>query len=345
VTDLTGATDLSSRADARLTWRRVLAFGDRNFVWVLLLLLFVVGTFANPVFASPKNLVNILAAVVSLGCLVLAQSLVLISGHMDLSTESIMIICAIIAGVLLTPPQAGDNLTVGGVGLAWPLVIPIMLLVGTLIGAFNGFMVAKLRMNPFMTTLGVLVALSGLSLVIGRGRHVINLPPDFRWIGSASIATIPVGAIVLLLAFAVVGLILNRTAFGVHLYAVGSNRIAARAAGINDIRVIIAAYAGSGLLCGLAAFLLVGRLGSADAGISSGNLFISIAAAVLGGVSLLGGRGTVTGMLGGLLLMGTITNALNIAAIDSTLINVVTGGIILLAVFVDGQRARRTAIS
>jgi ribose/xylose/arabinose/galactoside ABC-type transport system permease subunit len=338
MTDLTARPATSTSASLR----RLASFGDRNFVWVLLFLLVIGGTIANPVFATPQNAVNIMSAVVSLGCLVLAQSLVLISGYMDLSTEANMILSAIVAGILLTPQQAGSNLTVGGLGLAWPAVIPLMLLSGTLIGTANGFMVARLRMNPFMTTLGVLVALSGLSLVIGRGRHVINLPPEFRYIGSASIATIPVAAIVLLLTLGVVGLILNRTAFGVHLYAVGSNRVAARAAGINDQRVIIAAYAMSGFLCGLAAFLLVGRLGTADAGISSGNLFISIAAAVLGGVSLFGGRGTVTGMLGGLLLMGTITNALNIAAIDSTLINVVTGGIILLAVFVDGLRARRT---
>jgi simple sugar transport system permease protein len=338
-------TALTARRLSSASLRGTIGFADRNFVWVLLLILIVGGTLANPVFASPRNAANVMASVVSLGCLVLAQSLVLISGHMDLSTEANMIMTAIVAGILLTPAQAGSNLTVGGFGTPWPLVIPAMLITSTLIGTANGFMVARLRMNPFMTTLGTLVALSGLGLFVGRGRHVINLPQDFRYVGSASIGLIPVAAIVLVLTFAVVGLIPNRTALGVHLYAVGNNRVAARAAGINDQRVIIAAYAMSGLLCGLAAFLLVGRLGTADAGISSGNLFISIAAAVLGGVSLFGGRGTVTGMLGGLLLMGTITNALNLADIDSTLINVVTGGIILLAVFVDGLRVRHSAVS
>jgi ribose/xylose/arabinose/galactoside ABC-type transport system permease subunit len=316
---------------------------NRNFVWVLLVLLVVAATVANPVFLTPANMVNILVAAVSLGCLTLAQAIVLITGHMDLSTEANLIFTSIVAGIMLIPPPTGQTLAPGGLGVPWPLVIPVMFAVSASIGLANGLMVTKLNMNPFMTTLAMLVGLSGLSLVIGQGRHIINLDLSFRWAGSGTLGPIPVSVIVLVLTFIAVALMLNRTRFGRYLYAVGSNRAATRAAGVDDQRVIILAYVICGLLVGLAAFLLVGRLGTAGANIASGQLFISIAAAVLGGVSLFGGRGTVLGLLGGLLLMGTITNALNIAQIPSTLTNVVYGAVILVAVFVDALRVRRSA--
>lgn len=322
--------------------RRFAGAVDRNFVWVLLAMIVVGGTIANPLFLRPANIFNILVAASSLGCLVLAQSVVLITGNMDLSTEANMVFTAIVAGIMLLAPATDGVLTNGGLGAPWPLVIPVMFVLSTLVGTLNGIMVARLRMNPFMTTLGVLVGLTGLSLLIGQARHVVGIDPGFRWAGSGTIGPVPVSVFVLGAAFIAVGLMLRNTVLGRYLYAVGSNRVAARAAGVPDVRIIVVAYAISGLLCGLAAFLLVGRLGTASPAISSGNLFVSIAAAVLGGVSLFGGRGTVMGMLGGLLLMGTITNALNLADISSNLVNVVTGTVILIAVFVDALRGQRT---
>jgi ribose/xylose/arabinose/galactoside ABC-type transport system permease subunit len=221
-----------------------------------------------------------------------------------------------------------------------------MLATCTLVGVANGLMVVKLRMNNFMVTLGMSIFLAGMSLIISGGRQVTTIPDDFRFLGAtqiplASNLKFPISVLFLLLLLAVAHVTFTRTIFGRSLYAVGSNRRAARAAGIDTGRVIIGAYAISGFICGIGAWLLVGRLGASSPGISSGALFISFAAAVIGGVSLFGGRGSATGVLGGLLLIGVITNALNIANISGSYTQVAYGLIILSAVFVDGLRSRR----
>jgi len=315
-------------------------FLQDNFVWVLWVLLVVGATLANPVFLTGRNLINITIAGAPLALLVLAQSVVLITGNMDLSTEANMVFTAVVAGILLQPPSPPDSEAFGGLGWHWGVVIPIMLAIGMLIGAVNGFTIAYLRMNPFMTTLAMLVLLSGLALHLGQGRRVINLPREFVFVGAASVGPFPLSLFVLVIIFIGAAILLNRLKLGRHLYAVGGARFAARNSGIDDRRVILSAYLISGALCMLAAFILVGRLGTAGPSISSGQLFISIAAAVVGGVSLFGGIGTVSGMLGGLLLMASITNALNLSNVPSTLVNVVTGVIIFIAVFVDAMRMR-----
>lgn len=332
------------RQPPRIGQAQVRQFLDRNFIWALLVLLMAVATIVNPVFLSPRNLGNILIAIVALGCLVIGQSLVLLLGLIDLSTEANMIFAAVLGGVLMLAPS-GMAVTEGGFGLAWPIALAAMLSFATLVGLANGLCIARLRMNPFMVTLAMSLILTGFSIAIGQGRRVQNLPEGFRFLGSAQIGPIPVPVVVLLMLFVIAHVVLTRSAFGRKLYAVGSNRRAARAAGIDDVRVILTAYVLCGFLAGFAAYLLVGRLGTATAGISSGGLFISIAAAVVGGVSLFGGRGTVPGMLGGLLMMGTITNALNLAAIPSNLVNSVAGAVILMAVFIDAVRTRRSGVT
>jgi len=323
----------------RLTGRGVRTFVDRNFIWVLLVLVVIAATAINPVFLTPANIGNIFIANVALGCLVIGQSLVLLLGLIDLSTEATMVFAAVLGGVMMLAPSTAA--TMGGFGIAWPIALAAMLGAATVIGLVNGLCVAKLKMNPFMVTLAMSLILAGFSISVGQGRRVQNLPEGFRFLGSAQVGPIPVPVVVLLALFVLTHVILTRTVFGRRLYTVGSNRRAARASGIDDEKIVLTSYVFSGLLAGFAAFLLVGRLGTATAGISSGGLFISIAAAVVGGVSLFGGRGTASGMLGGLLMMGAITNALNLAAIDSNLVNTVAGTVILVAVFIDAFRVRR----
>jgi len=219
-------------------------------------------------------------------------------------------------------------------------VIVLMLVLGTLVGAFNGWLIAYLGMNPLMTTLAMLVGLSGLALQFGQGRFVSALPPGFVYVGSADIGGFPVSVIVLAVLLVVGAILLNKLVLGRQMYAVGAARMAARTTGVKDRRVIFLTYVASGFLSAVAGFLLVGRLGTASANISTGALFISVAAAVMGGVSLFGGRGTVMGMVGGLILMASISNALNLANFPSTAVNIVTGGVILVAVFFDAVRTR-----
>lgn len=325
---MTASTKDESRSRLQARW--VTRFLDANFIWVLLALLGVGATFSNPVFLTPNNIFNVLGAAAPLGMLVLAQSVVLISGHFDLATESNMIFVAVLSGRLLLESS-----------VPWPLIVVIMLASGAAVGLVNGLLIVKLRMNAFMVTLGMSVSLSGLALIVGRAQQLTEFPAGFRWLGSETIFRLPVSAIFLVLVFAGAHVLFTRTVFGRSLFAVGSNRRAARAAGVPDDRIVMIAYVASGTLSAVAAFLLVGRLGVATAGISSGALFASIAAAVVGGVSLLGGQGTVPGMLGGLLLLSFITNALNLSNVAAEQVSLITGVVILIAVFIDALRDRQ----
>lgn len=324
--------------------KKVLGVFNRNFIWVLLIILMVATTLVNRAFLTPANIINILIAAAALGCLVIGESSVLIVAQIDLSIEGNMIFSALVGAVIMMPPSSSayEGVVKGGLGMAWPIALVVMLAVSALIGLLNGLMIAKLRMNPFMVTLAVLLVLTGLSLAVGQGRQFTNLPAGFRFVGGANLGPIPISVIFLIVLYVITYMVLSRTIFGRRLYAVGSNRAAARAAGINDENILITAYVISGFMAGLAAFLLVGRLGTASASISSGTLFLAIAAAVVGGVSLFGGRGTATGMFGGLLLMGTITNAMNLADMPGYYVNTVSGLIILVAVLLDALRSRRS---
>jgi ribose/xylose/arabinose/galactoside ABC-type transport system permease subunit len=332
--DIPAARPESSRNSTQnLAAWRLAGIVDRNFIWVLLLILVAGATLSNSVFLTQANLFNILSAAAPLGLLVLAQGFVLISGNFDLSTEANLIFSAVVAGRLMVQSD-----------LPWWIGLIALLAVASAVGLFNGLLIVKIGMNNFMATLGVSITLTGLTLAVNNAQQMSDLPRKFVWVGSATTMwAIPVAGLFLLGVFVVVHVLLTRTLFGRRLYAVGSNRKAARAAGINDDRVVIVAYVISGFLSGLAAFLVVGRLGVASASISSGQLFYSIAAAVVGGVSLLGGRGTVAGMLGGLLLMGSITNAMNLSSVPPQYISAITGAVILFAVFTDAIRRGRLA--
>ena len=238
-------------------------------------------------------------------------------------------------------PSTDPNVA-GGLGWPWPVALIAMLALASLFGFINGFCVVKFRMNALMVTIGSMLGLLGGALVLGRTYRIYDIPSGFKFIGAAqmgdiSVAVIFVGA--LLIAAAVW---MKKSVFGAHLYAIGGNRLAARAAGVNDGRVIITAFTVCGFLAGLSAFILMGRLGTASAGMSNGAIFLVVAAAIVGGVSLFGGRGGVGGMVGGLLLIGMITNVLSLARISSLYVNVVTGAIILIALGIDAFKNRGT---
>lgn len=335
---------VSRRSALRLSSGRI-ALG--NVTWAILIVFCIGATLSNPQFIQPSNLLNILLSAGFLGCLVVAQAFVLVTGHFDLSTESNMILSAIVGAVVMnastTITNAGGETTFIGFGLAWPIGIAAMLLTSSLVGLVNGLLVVKLRMNPLMTTLAMMIGLLGIAILIGGSRQTL-FPDEFRFLGSARLYGVPVAGLILLGLILVTHLVWTRLKFGRRLFAVGGNRSAARAAGINDSRTIILAYVICGLLAGLAAVLLTGRLGAASVGMSTNALFLSIAAAVIGGVSLTGGRGSAAGLLGGLLLIAMIANALTLSALDASWIRVATAAVILIAVFLDavGSRSETT---
>lgn len=340
-----GNTATSPQRRRRLLFADAWGVANRNFIWAILVALFLIASMVVNGFTRPLNVTAIVVAVTYLGCLTVAQTFVLISGHFDLSTEANMVFSACVAGLLATPvlmtKVGGVVHQGGGLGLPWPIALVLMLVVSTAIGVLNGLMVIKLRMNALMVTLAMQILLGGAAIAVASSRQFTALPDGFTYLGRSHVGPVPLA--VILLAVILIGayIVLELSVFGRRLYAVGSNRNAARAAGINDNRMIITAFAISGLLSGVAGYILVGRLGVASAGMSSGAMFLSVAAAVIGGVSLTGGQGTIQGMFGGVLVMGVIANALNLAQIPSEYVRVVTGIVILVAVFVDAVRARR----
>ena len=301
-----------------------------NFSWVLLILIAVIASILNPVFYSRTNLTNLLLHSVVLGILVLAETVCLISGHFDLTIESTLIITAVIAGWLISPSSVAS-----GLQLNLTTAILIMFLVGAIIGLTNGFLVSYIGMNPFITTLAMSIILLGLSVIISKGRTIYPLPSSFIYLGSGLIGKFPVAIIFLIFLYILFYLILTFTPIGRKFYAVGGNKFAADASGINTKFTILLAYTLSGLLCACAGWVMAGKLNSASPIMTTGLLLYAFAAAVIGGVSLGGGVGKVLGVFGGVLLLSAINNLMNLIRINPFIIQSTTGGIILMAMFIN----------
>jgi ribose/xylose/arabinose/galactoside ABC-type transport system permease subunit len=301
-----------------------------NFSWILLLLISIIAGLINPIFFSFTNLSNLLLHSVILGILVLAESICLISGHFDLTIESNLIFTAVIAAWLISSSSVASGLQLNPF-----LAIIIMLIIGMAVGAVNGFLVAYVGMNPFITTLAMSIILSGFSVIISKGRTIYPLPKSFVFLGSGLIGKIPVSIIVLFILYFIFYIFLTFLPLGRKLYAVGNNSFAADASGINTKLTILIAYILSGFLCAFAGWIMSGRLNSASSIMTTDILLFAFAAAVIGGVSLNGGTGKVLGVFGGVLLLSTINNLMNLARVSPFIIQATTGGIILFAMFIN----------
>lgn len=300
-----------------------------NFVWILVLAVLVVAAVTTPVFFRPSALLNLLVHSVVLALLVLAESLCLISGHFDLSIESILIFTAVFAAWLTVPHQAAS-----GLNLHSAAGIALMLLSGAAIGAFNGFMISYVKMNAFITTLAVSIILIGSCVTLSRGNTLGPFSDSFSFVGSGAIAGIPASVLLMALAYVLFFLILNHTAFGRKIFAVGGNRNAAQASGINVKWIVMATYLISGLLSSVAGLVLAGRQGAAVSHMTKDNLMYAFAAAVIGGVSPFGGEGKVASILGGVILLMTVNKLLVIAHVNPFLITGTSGLIIFVAMLI-----------
>ncbi|MDD3427776.1 MAG: ABC transporter permease [Caldisericia bacterium] len=301
-----------------------------NFSWVLLLLIFIIAGIINPVFYSLANITNLLLHSVILGILVLAETICLITGHFDLTIESTLVFTAVCAAWLISPSSIAS-----GWQLNSTFAVIIMLIIGAVIGAVNGSLVAYVRMNPFITTLAMSIILLGFSVIISKGRTIYPLPATFIYLGSGLIRKFPIAIIFLIFLFVLFYIILTLTPIGRKLYAVGSNRFAADASGINTKFIIFLSYTLSGLLCACAGWVMAGKLNSASPNMSSNQMLYACAAAVIGGVSLNGGVGNIFGVFGGVLLLSSINTLMNLIRINPFIIQSTTGGIILFAMFIN----------
>lgn len=322
-----------SPAAARLSGahHRLLAFAS--------LIVLVVGfSLASPNFMQTSNIIAILQATSVNGVLAIAATLVIITGGIDLSVGTLMTFCAVICGVVLTY-----------IGLPLPLGVLGAILAGAAAGFCSGTFVAKLKVPPFIATLGMMLILKGLSLMISGTRPIyFNDTPGFTEIAQGSIVGVlipsvplPNGVLILFLVAIAVSFILSKTALGRYTFALGSNEEAVRLSGVNTDRWKIAVYTLAGSICGIAGLLIASRLNSAQPALGQGYELDAIAAVVIGGTSLSGGRGTVLGTLIGALIMSVLLNGLRILSVAQEWQTVVTGSIIILAVYIDMLRRRK----
>ena len=301
----------------------------RNAVWIVLLFTTIAFVAVEPRLLSVRIFINVLEHSSILGILVIGMIFCLLAGRFDLSSESTLGFTALVgAWMVSTNPFFGS-----GWQLPPALVIVLMLGMGAGVGCLNSFFIIKLRVNAFIVTLAMLLALRGFTYVFTNANTMYDLPPSFAALGGYSIGgLLPVSVILFLSLFVVSQFVLSYTSFGRDLYAIGGNREAAFAAGIRVDRRTLTAFILSGMLGALAAWVLAGRLQAVTINLGQGMVFEVFAAAVIGGVSLAGGKGTMMGPLGGVLLLGVITTGLSVMPISSFWVDAVRGVLILAAV-------------
>jgi ribose transport system permease protein len=313
--------------------QRLLAFGA-------LVVLIAVFSLLSPNFLTFDNTVGILLATSVNGILALGVTFVIITGGIDLSIGTVMTLAAVITGVLIT-----------NMGLPLPVGIVGGVLTGAMTGLVNGILIARFRIPSFIATLGMLNIAKGLALVIsGLTPIYFNDAPGFNSGAMGSLIgsiipglDIPNVVLVMFGAALIASFVLSRTILGRYTFALGSNEEATRLSGVNVVRWKIAVYVVCGMFAGLAGVVIAARLNSAQPSLGQGYELDAIAAAVIGGTSLSGGEGSILGTVIGAFIISTLTNGLRILSVPQEWQTVVTGGIVILAVYLDIVRRRRQA--
>jgi simple sugar transport system permease protein len=293
----------------------------------VIVLLLVIGAFVNPAFLTTDNFINVAQESAALGAVVAAETLILLTGKFDLSLQATYGLAPMV-GAWLIVSKDGQ-----GLGTNWnPLLgIAITLLVGLVVGAFNGFLVIKLGFNAFIFTLAMLILLAGIQVGIVSGRTIYHLPDAYIYLGSQYLLGIPVSVWVTGAIFVFAALFLRYHRVGRAIYAIGGNTEAARAAGIQVDRVRIGVFIVASLLAALAGLMTAGQVVAVTASQGNNLIFSVFAAAVIGGISLDGGRGRMVGALTGVILLALVRNILILSQIQTFWIDAATGLIILIA--------------
>ncbi|MFC5220691.1 ABC transporter permease [Streptomyces coerulescens] len=325
------ASDVSVAAGASGAAKTVLLRRARELALVpALLLLMLLGSLVNDSFLTERNLISILGASAALAMVVLAESLVLITGKFDLSLESVVGIAPALGALLVLPVAAS------GFGTEWPAALGLLaiLVAGGLVGAFNGILVVKFKLNAFIVTLAMLIVLRGLLVGATEGKTLFGLPEAFYSLATSTFLNIPMSVWLAAAAFGAAGIMLKYHRWGRALYAIGGNADAARAAGIRVERVMLGVFVVAGVLAAVGGLMQTGYVGAINANQGQNMIFTVFAAAVIGGISLDGGRGTMFGALTGVLLLGVVQNLLTLAQVPSFWIQAIYGGIILVALMI-----------
>jgi len=291
----------------------------------------IVGTIVSPAFLSQINIFNnIIAFSAALGILVIAESIVLLGGYFDLSLQSTVGFSVVLFMFLSTPSASGKP----GLGLPPVVAALITLAAVVLIGLFNGVVISVLNLNAFIVTLAMLILLQGLTLGISNGQTYITVPNWVLFLGAGEVLGIPIQAVIFVVSFALAAFFMRFVPTGRAIYALGGSKVAARAAGIKVRRLSIGLFLFGSLMAMFAGILLVGQVASVPSNLGTNMIFTVFAAAVLGGIDLNGGRGSVLGAALGVLLLAVIQNILTLSQVPSFWINAAYGGIIVIALLI-----------
>ena len=301
-----------------------------NFIWVLLFgSTLVFGAINGSAFFNVSNLRFVVFSTVTLSFLVVAEGLCLISGNFDLSVGQTAGFTGMLNALLLAELAPW---------MPWYLGVLTILIVGAVIGAFNGFFVAGLGLNPFLITLGTYLVLQYRTLEVSLDPIRDGIPAPYLAIGGESVAGVPIAIFVLIVGAGLFYVILRRTKFGSNVYSVGGDPDASKRAGISVTNTVFWVFVLSGVLSAVSGLLYTGFLGSATPGMADGSLFLAFAGAVIGGASLSGGRGSILNMIGGALLIGVFDAGLLMTGASGNQVNIFFGFLVIAAVIVNRAR-------
>lgn len=297
----------------------------QNVVWIMLLGLIVIFSFATPFFFTKGNLITVLRQVTNTGIITVGMSMVLIGGGIDLSVGSQMGLNGMLAALFLTTT-----------GMPIAVCCILAVLISALIGAVNGVLITYTKMPPLIATLGMQYICRGCAYLVTGGFPVYGLPEKIKVLGQGYIfGVFPVCVLILIVVIAIGAFILNKTHFGRATYAIGSNEEAARLSGINVNKIRISLYAISGMLAGISGLVLMSRTNSGQATSGTGNEMDALIACVVGGVSVSGGEGNASGIIGGMLVMGVLANGMAVMGMSEYVQTLVKGLVLVVVVAVD----------
>jgi len=302
-------------------------------IFVAFLVLAIALAATTPSFATATNGLSILLATSLIAVVAVGETFVVVTGGIDLSIGSVVALTGILTGIALHA------------GCPVPLAVVLAMVLGGAVGTFNGVAVAYLGMNSFIVTLAMLAMARGLAFIVAGGNTIFGFPEAFDSIGGGNIGPVPIAALISLSIAAIGAFVLARTVFGSNIYAVGGNREAARLAGIPVGRTLLTAYIVSGAMAGVGGVILTGRLDSAQPVAATGLELNAIAAVVIGGASLFGGKGNIVGTLLGVFIIGVINNGLTLKNVQPFWVQFIQGAVIFTAALADSIGTRRRGAS
>jgi len=315
--------------ELRSYWARLAKGEVFTLAAILVGLMAVMAVVTHGATVSASNLRNILIQSSIRGVAAVGEAFVLLTAGIDVSVGGVAVFVGVIGAVLMAQ-----------MGIPIALALLLMLLLSAGIGSFSGFCVSNIRMNPLVVTLALWIMAPGAAYLFTHGTTLSGLPPSLSFLGLGDILTVPMPVIIFGIVAVVAHFVLADTTFGRSVYATGTNDTAARLSGIKTTQTRFLVYTVSGFCAGISAIIVIARIMCASNTMISGLELDAIASCVIGGVSLMGGKGSVVGLMIGVLIIGVVDNSLRLMGVTPALVPITKGGIILLAVMIDALRRR-----